>query len=188
MHAIAPAPEFPRRFKVASLPAEGLRFREVATPEECAAIAARWRVLGVKRFAVEGRLEREGEGWRLKGRALARLTQACVVTLEPVDQILEESFERLYLPDVEDPDASLDFDIDAEDPPEPLGREIDAGEAAVIAATLAIDPYPRADGTGEAGEAAASSAPAGAAPFEEEKPNPFASLAALKAKLEGGED
>lgn len=185
----APAPEFTRPIRVTSLPAEGLRFREAATPEECAALAARWQVLTVKRFAVEGRIERDGEGWRLRAKALTRVTQPCAVTLEPVDQIIEEPFAILYLPDAADPDEMLDLDIEAEDPPEPLGRNIDPGEAAVQIAALAIDPYPRAAGAGaeNADRAPWAAAPEGQTPLTDEdaRPKPFAGLAALKAKLEG---
>ena len=175
----APAPEFSRPFKVSSLPESGLSFRETADAEERAALARRYGALGVKRFAVEGKLRREGRGWRLKARVTARITQTCVVTLAPLD----EPFERLYEPGAPDPDELLDLDIEAEDPPEPLGREIDPGEAAAETAALVLDPYPR---SAEAAPVEAAAAPDGAAPLSDEdvRPKPFAALAALKEKLE----
>ena len=179
-----PQPEFARPIKVAGLPEEGVSFRETADAAERAALAARYGALGVKRFAVEGRLRPEGAGWRLTGKALARVTQPCVVSLAPVDQFIEEPFERLYLPGAPDPEeAAADLDVEAEDPPEPLGRFIDPGEAAAEAAALALDPYPRAEGVVFAKAAAA---PKGVQEMTDEdaRPKPFAALADLKRKLE----
>ena len=185
--AAAPAPEFARPMRVADLPRDGVSFRETASAGERAALAARYGALGVKRFAVEGRIAPSGEGWLLTGKALARVSQTCVVTLSAVDQIIEEPFARLYLPDAPDPDLAADLEDEAEDPPEPLGRFIDPGEAAAETAALALDPYPRAEGVEFA---RAGAAPAGAQELTDEdaKPQPFAALAALKAKLEDGEE
>jgi uncharacterized metal-binding protein YceD (DUF177 family) len=179
----APAPEFHRPLKVSGLPEGGLTFREVATGEERQALARRYGVRAIKRFAVEGRLRPDERGWRLTGRVTARLTLICVATLEPLDQIMDEPFERRYLPGVAEADAQVDLDIEADDPPEPLGRVIDPGEAGAQTAALAIDPYPRAGGTGYVDAAAT---PAGVAPMTDEdaRPKPFAGLAALKRSLE----
>lgn len=181
-------PEFSRALKVSGLPEGGLSFRDVADADERAALAARYGVVGVKRFAVEGKLRPYDRGWRLTARVTARITQTCVATLATVDQIMDEPFERLYAPGAPELDDLLDLDIEADDPPEPLGREIDPAEAAAEVAALALDPYPRAAGA-DAVEAAA--APEGEAPLTDEdvRPKPFAGLAALKEKLEkdGGE-
>jgi uncharacterized metal-binding protein YceD (DUF177 family) len=183
----APAPEFSRPLKVSGLPEGGLTFRETADGAERAALALRYGVLGVKRFAVAGKLRPEGPGWLLKGRATARITQTCVATLAPLDQIIDEPFERMFIPGVPEPEDLPDLDIDADDPPEPLGREINLGEVGAQTVALALDPYPRADQTAPA---EASAAPEGAAPLTDEdvRPKPFASLAALKDKLEKGGD
>ncbi|MGG7565446.1 YceD family protein [Rhodovulum sp. DZ06] len=189
MQTDAPAPEFPRPIKVSALPPEGRTFKETADGQERAALAERFGARKVKRFAVEGRLSPEGAGWRLTAEIRARITQTCVVTLEPVDQLIEEPFTRLYLPDLPEADESLEVDLDPEedDEPEPLGRFIDPGEAAAEAAALVLDPYPRAEGIAFA---RASSAPKNADEItdEEARPRPFAALAELKAKLEKDED
>lgn len=116
--------------------------------------------------------------------AYARVTLTCVVTLEPVEQVIEEKFARLYLPGAPAPDL-LDLDPDAEDPPEPLGDSLDPGEAAAEATALAIDPYPRKAGAVFNGTIAA---PEGAEPLSEAASKPFASLAALRARLDGKGD
>ncbi|MFT6887947.1 MAG: uncharacterized metal-binding protein YceD (DUF177 family) [Paracoccaceae bacterium] len=183
----AERPEFSRPLKVSGLPEGGLNFRDVADVDERAALAARYGVVAVKRFAVEGKLRVLDRGWRLTARVTARITQSCVATLAPVDQILDEPFERRYAPGAPELDDLLDLDIDADDPPEPLGREIDPGEAAAETAALALDAYPRAAGADPVNAAAA---PDGEAPMTDEdvRPKPFAGLAALKEKLEKGGD
>jgi len=184
----APRPEFSRPLKVSGLPERGLTFRETATADERAALAKRYGALGVKRIAVEGKLRREGLGWLLKARVTARVTHACVATLDPLDQFIDEPIERMYVPGAPQLDELLDLDIDADDPPEPLGREIDLGEVAAETAALALDPYPRSD---KAAPVETAAAPEGTAPLTDEdvRPKPFAGLAALKEKLEkdGGE-
>jgi hypothetical protein len=175
------APEFSRPVRVSALPDEGLAFNETATEEERAALARRYGARAVSRLTTKGRIERQEGGWRLSGVASARLTLTCVVTLEPVEQIIEERFGRLHLPGAPEPDL-LDLDPEAEDPPEPLGESLDPGEAAAEAVALAIDPYPRADGAVFKGRIVA---PDGAEPLSEAASRPFAGLAALRARMGG---
>jgi uncharacterized metal-binding protein YceD (DUF177 family) len=179
----AVAPEFSRPLKVSGLPENGLTFRETANADERAALATRYGVRGVKRFTVDGKLRRDGPGWRLTGRVAARVTQTCVATLDPVDQIIDEPFDRLFVPGAAALDDLIDLDIEADDPPEPLGRTIDPGEAAAEAAALALDPYPRAGGAGIVDTAVAEE---GIAPLTDEdaRPRPFAGLEALKQRME----
>nr|WP_255720777.1 DUF177 domain-containing protein [Acuticoccus kalidii] len=111
----------------------------------------------------------KGEGVRVTGRVSGKLRQACVVTLEPVEGTVEETFDLRFHPDIQE-STTIDVDADAEDPPEPLdGQSIDIGAIALEYFALGIDPYPRAPG----------------AEFDdieegEEEPSPFAALAALK--------
>ncbi|TYO91579.1 YceD family protein [Oceanicella actignis] len=179
-------PEMRRERRVARLPAEGLAFDETATEDERAALARRYGVLEVGAFSTSGRIEPEKNGWRMRGVVRARVTQSCVVSLEPVEQVIEEPFSRLYLPGAPDPETlGPDLDPDAEDPPEPLGETLDPGEAAAEAAALAIDPYPRRPGAALARD---SALPPGAAPLEEDAPRPFAALAELRARLAAREN
>ncbi|WP_108659058.1 DUF177 domain-containing protein [Acuticoccus kandeliae] len=113
-----------------------------------------------------------GEGVRVTGTVKGALSQACVVSLEPVPAVVEESFDLRLHPDIQDA-STVDVDPDASDPPEPLeGNTIDVGAIALEHFALGIDPYPRAPGAAYEEESAEEE--------EEEQPSPFAVLAALK--------
>src|SRR3546814_257107 len=100
----------------------------------------------------------------------------CVVTADPLHATPSETFEMLFTADRAMADAgSIEVDVDAEDPPEPiLGDAIDVGEAVVQQLALSLDAYPRAPAAAMEGEA--DSAPEVA----ETRPNPFAVLAKLR--------
>jgi uncharacterized metal-binding protein YceD (DUF177 family) len=179
----APAPEFSRPLRVRDLGPGAEKVSASATAEERAALARRFGVESVEALRFVADVTPAGEGWRVAGVAEARLTQTCVVTLEPVAQHLEESFARRFVPEAGDPESVAIDPDEEEDPPEPLGRVLDPAEMAAEAVALAIDPYPRAPGARFESEAAA---PADA----EEAPvnRPFAKLAALRDRLARDEE
>ena len=118
----------------------------------------------------------------------ADVTQACVVTLEPVPESVSESFSALFSPEVaeDDPDMVLDpFAVD-EDLPEAMNDGvIDIGELVAQHLSLALEPYPRAPGVEFSGfdddgqpPAAEEESEAGGAP----PPGPFGALAGLKRR------
>ncbi len=174
-------PPLSRPLSVADLPRERASPVSLAPdPGEAAALARLLEVEAIEGLAFEGSVAPWGaKGWEVAGRLRARITQACVVTLEPVVSDLDFAVSRRFLPDADpvDPEAE-------EDAPEPLGERIDLGAVVTEALALAIEPYPRAEGAA-LGERLA--APPGAAPLTDEAMRPFAGLAALKRKLEGGE-
>ncbi|MFC7539628.1 DUF177 domain-containing protein [Siccirubricoccus deserti] len=82
---------------------------------------------------------RRGAG---RGRFTATVTQACIVTLEPVEQQMAESLAfRLLPPEQEEADGPEDLDEIA--CPDGVA---DLGEAVAEQLALALDPYPRAPG------------------------------------------
>lgn len=121
-----------------------------ATTVERTALAKRLGLLSLEGLTAECRLRREGDKMiRVAGRFRAQVTQACVVTLEPVAGNVEDSFSLLF-----SEDAGLDrsaseilVELDEDDPPEPIAPGgIDLGELAAEQLALALDPYPRAEG------------------------------------------
>lgn len=146
-------------------------------------------IVSLDKARVEYRLDTHGrDGWRVTGTVFAALTQACVVTLDPVPQVIEEPFERSFEPGAAATglDDSLDvlIDIDEEDPPEPLGTGIDVAAVVMETLALALDPYPR---TSDAVFTTQSAAPEGVAPLDTGAVKPFAGLAALKKAMEAKE-
>ena len=120
--------------------------------------------------------------WVLTGRLAARVVQPCVVTLAPVESVIDEPVRRLYSPHALDPhpdSAGAEIEMPDEET-EPLGSFIDAGAVLVEALSLALPLYPRAPGA----EAPAPDAGEGmpAATDDADGQRPFAGLAAMLAR------
>lgn len=148
-----------------------------ADARECAALAARFALLGVDRLRATIRLRRPKGGALIRGTGHleAEVVQRCVVTLEPVHNRIDEDFTLFYTLKPE-PEAPQHHDIvveaEAEDPPEPLPPGgLDLGEAVAQQLGIALDPYPRAPG---------AALPAEASPEAERPAGPFAALESLK--------
>ena len=145
----------------------------IAKPFDLRELLARLRA--VLRLRPEAGGPQAGGTVIARGRLEAEVTQTCVVTLEPVEQrVAEEIALRLLPPGREAQDGPEEMDeIEAA----PDGT-VDLGEAVAEQLSLALDPYPRAPGAvlPELGEGDGD----GAAAPAEEKPNPFAALAALR--------
>jgi hypothetical protein len=164
--------EFERRQKVDRVTDKPMMVHVQAEPAECHAVARRLELQAVEALEADCTLDRplHGDSVRLRGHLRAKVTQTCVVTLEPILAEIEAGFERLYVPGWTPEIEGDEETVDAEAPDmEPLqGDSIDVGEVAVEELSLALDPYPRLPG----------------AAVEEDddagRPNPFQSLAALR--------
>ncbi len=146
------APEFSRIFAIEvdmGAGEEARSFAIEATPDECAALARRFGLLGLDSLSATGRIEvfRRGRRARLTATLKARAVQACVVSLGPVPATVEDTFTVTYDREIRPDPLELEFDINAEDPPDPLpDNGIDVGEAVAEHFGLALDPYPRVPG------------------------------------------
>jgi len=126
-----------------------------------------------------------GGRFHVAGRVRARIGQICVVTLDPIENDIDEPIDLIFAPPEQIPDLADLVDDAAEseaevpDPPEPIENGmIDLGRVATDAMFLAIDPYPRKpDAVFEPLVVAA-----------DPEDHPFAALKALKldAKPAGG--
>jgi hypothetical protein len=114
---------------------------------------------------------RRGAGLHVAGHVTATAGQTCVVTLEPIENAIEEDVDLLFQPGAPPAPSVGDHRAETEqEPPEPLvGDTIDLGEIASEFLVLGIDPYPRKPG-------AEFSSPAADSAGE----HPFAALAVLK--------
>ena len=84
------------------------------------------------------------------GRVQARIGQTCVVSLEPIENDLDEAIDQIFAPPEQVPqladliDEAAESEAEIPDPPEPIENGmIDLGRLATDALFLAIDPYPR---------------------------------------------
>lgn len=93
----------------------------------------------------------EGEGRvHVGGRVKARVGQTCVVSLDPVENDIDEPIDLIFAPSAQIPqlsdlvDDAAESETEVPDPPEPIVNGIiDLGRLATDALFLAIDPYPR---------------------------------------------
>ncbi|MEZ5819153.1 MAG: DUF177 domain-containing protein [Hyphomicrobiaceae bacterium] len=120
-----------------------------ADADERAALAAALGVLAVEAAGVVATARPKGAGRiLLDGRATATIRQACVVTLEPVTQELDEPFSvAFWPPDQIVPETRPEVEIGEADDPEPLELAgVPLGRIAYETIAAAVDLYPRAEG------------------------------------------
>lgn len=116
-------------------------------------------------------LTRRGEGVHVNGEVSAQVAQTCVVSLEPMESMLEEPVDVLFAPAAKAPSKA------GEELPEPLiDGKVDLGVLATEFLLLGIDPYPRKEGAEFA-----------ALPVTERGEHPFAGLETLKKRLGSGQ-
>jgi hypothetical protein len=91
--------------------------------------------------------------FQVAGRVKARIGQTCVVTLDPIENDIDEPIDLIYAPPEQIPaladlvDDEVESEVEIPDSPEPIiGGVIDLGRLATDALFLGIDPYPRKPG------------------------------------------
>jgi uncharacterized metal-binding protein YceD (DUF177 family) len=161
------------------VPETGRSFALVADERTREAVAKLAGLRSLPRLEAQFEVTPRGrEGLHVAGTISATVGQDCVVTLEPIENKIEEQVDLVFAP----PAAPTLVDEEGErvevtplDAPEPLiGNSVDLGAIASEFLMLAIDPYPRKAGV--AFEPPAREADTG---------GPFAALAALKKKEPG---
>ncbi len=150
-------PQSPVSFlaNVARLPQKGLPVVIEADTAQRAALAKEHGLLSVEAYRAELLVASwKRNAVKVSGRVEADITQACIVTLDPVEAHIDEPVEALLLPE----DSKLgrqgfegggEILLDAEGPDSPetfSGDTIDVGALAEQFFGLAIDPYPRKPG------------------------------------------
>jgi len=148
-----------------------------ATETERTAVAKALGVLGCEKLQANFRVTRAADdGYRLKGKLIADVVQACVVTLAPVLETVTADFAADFRPATEL--AGLtggNVDLESESELEPIeGNILNAGRIVYEELAAGLNPYPRRPGAEfvAAGDATENPEPA--------KENPFAVLAKLK--------
>lgn len=173
-------PTHPIRF--ADLPA---RKRSHFTIEPDAAgrkaIADAIDVLKIPKLRFDGALIPTGKrDWRIEATLGATVSQACVVTLDPVTTRIDEDVTRSFAVEVEIPDED-EFELGEDDSADPLPETLDLIDVLAEALVLAIPAYPRKDG---AEATLVGVTEPGKDVMTDEDARPFAGLAALRADLE----
>ncbi len=166
------------RVAVAQIPPTGLhRALEAneATREAMAKIAGLREILSAS--ASFDMMLKSGGRVHVQGQVRARVGQVCVITLDPIENEIDEPIDLVFAPVEQIPQFSELVDdvargeADAPDPPEPIvDGVIDLGRLATDALFLAVDPYPRKP------DAVFEPTPTAIDPEE----HPFAALKALR--------
>jgi hypothetical protein len=171
-----------RRLRVDDIE-DGEDYATEASPSEREAIAKLLELVGLEALRFHGKFHFGGEGrLLLDGTLAARMTQTCVVSLDPIETALEVPVAGEFWPQARIEALAETVDEAAShgilDWPEPIidGR-IELG--ALLYETLAtgLDPYPRREGARfewaeSPGEAGSSGAPG----------SPFAALSRLRGR------
>ena len=176
-------PVLSRPLRIADLPGrKPTHLRLVPDEGQLEALADRLGVDALRKVRLEGDLRPDGADWVLEARLGATVVQPCRVTTEPVTTRIDEPVARRYVPGLVAP-AGEEAEMPEDETVEALPAVLDAGDVLEEALALAIPAFPRAPG---AEEMELEAAPPGAAPLDRAAEKPFASLADLKARLEGG--
>jgi len=86
-------------YRTTEIPETGLRETRNATPDECVALAMELEILSCEDLAANFTIRATGKGhYRLAGKLKGRVTQPCVVTLEPVSERVEGEVDVEYWP------------------------------------------------------------------------------------------
>ena len=168
-------PRWPVR--LADVPPSGLHVRRRDLAErDLAAFAAAVGVVAMTSLDVDVHVKPyRGDGLAVAGRVRAEVAQTCVVTLEPVTNVIDEEVEATFRPEDklkphlvhdEEDGLSIDASVAADDPL--VGGAIDLAAIAVEFLALGLDPYPRKPGV------------AFEAPSDGAAASPFAGLSKLK--------
>lgn len=178
----ARSPELSRPVPLDELAGREVALEVSATPSECAALADRFGIVAVEELSAQVILKRTFLGEVVvSGRIRSKVTQSCVVTLDPVDQAIDETFSVGFSPAARE-SAHVTVGPE-EEPPEPLpAHAIDVGELVAQQLALAIDPYPRMPGASL--DRLYPEADGGR--DEDARSSPFKALAELQRRRSGG--
>jgi uncharacterized metal-binding protein YceD (DUF177 family) len=176
------ATPFSFRVKVGHVSHNPLEIHLEADERERAALAAAWKILGIESLSANLKIRRwKKDGVRVFGEIHGAVTQACVVTLEPVRSEIHGEIDQVFVPEGSplarvpaNDQGEILIDPDGPDSPDIFaGDTLDVGEVVAEFAVLELDPYPRMPGVEFPGHIEQGGP-------DEKKPSPFAVLKALK--------
>lgn len=164
--------EFSHVIMLDELPKGGRRFELQANEDERAAAARRLGVLAVDALSGEVRVAATKKRFEISGKAVATLKRECVVSLEEIEEVIDEQFDVSFLREVEA--QTEEEEISLETPEFHAEAQFDLGDLLLQQVSLAMDPFPRKAG------AKSLAAEFGA----DEELSPFAQALAQAAKRE----
>ena len=175
-------PEFSRLIPVDRVPEAGLEERIEADDKERAALARRFDLPEIRKFAGDFHIRPLQRGRiQVEGTVTADVVQRCVITLDPFPVELVFPLARFFIAE----GARHDHveELEGDEPDIVNGGAIDLGELAAEELALNLDPYPRKPGAELAAELG------GVQPENVQRTtdSPFAALRKLVKSQDGGE-
>ena len=162
--------------RLEDIPETGRRFELSPDAATRSALARLAGVNDAPRLHADFDVRRVGDGLRVIGRVTGAVGQTCVVSLDPLENEVEEAIDLLFSPAGQVSTTAVDVG-EQSDASEPLvDGMVDLGAIATEFFLLGIDPYPRKPGAVFAGQHGGESRAA---------TSPFAALAALKKGTDG---
>jgi uncharacterized metal-binding protein YceD (DUF177 family) len=143
---------YSRKLRAAQVKEAPQTHKVTASPAECAALAAVFGLPGIAALEGDFVLRHEQGGMIAAALALrARVTQVCVITLEPFEAAVAETAALLFVPAARVSESAALAQLDAEtlEGPDEIpyaGESIDLGAALAEQLALSLDPYPKKPG------------------------------------------
>jgi uncharacterized metal-binding protein YceD (DUF177 family) len=141
-------------FTPSKLPKKGERVSGSGTADFLLDVAAQLEIIRIDALSWELVAKPWGKkGFRLDGKVKGTVAQACVVTLVPVIEHIEEAVDLRFVPEdsvtekprKQDFEEDINFDATPEDEPETYAGDIfDAMPFVIEHLALGLNPYPRA--------------------------------------------
>lgn len=139
--------EFPRPMTAAEARRQAGPLHLVATPDERAAIAARFGLVALDRLEAGLLFTCDGEDIGVTGTLAADVVQACVATGEPIPARVATPLTVRFVPndrlEVAETDAEVELVGDELDIIGYAGGRFDVGDMVAETMALALDPFPR---------------------------------------------
>lgn len=181
---VSSPPPFSYRVKVGQISHNALEVHIEANAMEREALARLWDIVGVEALSADLKLRRwKKDGVKVFGTVHAQATQACVVTLDPVSEVIDEELDEIFVPEGSplaripaNDQGEIVIDPDGPDLPGSFtGDAIDVGAIVAEIVAMVLDPYPRKPGVAFADHVEGNAE-------EVSKPSPFAVLKSLKGE------
>jgi uncharacterized metal-binding protein YceD (DUF177 family) len=136
---------FSHLLAVETVPDNGLDVQICASKAERALLATQCGVASVESFEADFHVRKQGRGrFNVDGKLRARVTQICVVSLEPIASEISADIGLEFAPS---DSRQLEPSAGQGDPPDPIvGGQIDLGALAAEFLVLNLDRYPRKPG------------------------------------------
>jgi Large ribosomal RNA subunit accumulation protein YceD len=139
---------FSRELVVDSVPDTGLDVEVAASEAERAILAQAGGLVAVHEFEADFQVRKmDRTRFKVTGSLCARVTQTCVVSLEPFETLVRADIDVDFAPSGVSGRAPAAAFRGGEDPPDPIiGGKIDLGALAAEFLVLNLDVYPRKPG------------------------------------------